>query len=60
MSSSRRPGLQPGLQHHRVVDVAHRRAGGLAHHAQRAAELQQQPEHRDLTASTTPCQPQLT
>jgi hypothetical protein len=44
MSIISRPGLQAGLQHHRVVDVAHRALRGLAHHAQRAAELQQQPE----------------
>jgi hypothetical protein len=37
--------LQPGMQHHRVVDVAHWRVASLAQRAQRAAELQQQPEH---------------
>jgi hypothetical protein len=37
--------LQAGVEHHRAAHVADRRAAGLLHGPQRAAELQQQPEH---------------
>ena len=40
------PVFSLAVQHHRAVHMAHRLAGGVLQHPQRAAELQQQPEHQ--------------